>query len=61
MAESDGKPASSPLSTEEADRLSEKFKPSWEAEPDPPTIPKVDPPTLPNPAPPISPWPRDGS
>jgi len=47
MAESDGKPASSPLSTEEADRLSEKFKPSWEAEPDPPTLPKVDPPTLP--------------
>ena len=47
MAESDGKPASSPLSTEEADRLSEKFKPSWEAEPEPPTIPKVDPPTPP--------------
>src|SRR6185503_7331622 len=44
MAESDGKPASSPLSTEEADRLSEKFKPSWEAEPEPPTVPKVEPP-----------------
>jgi hypothetical protein len=44
MAESDGKPASSPLSSEEADRLSERFRPSWEAEPDPPTIPKADPP-----------------
>lgn len=55
MAESDGKPASSPLSTEEADRLSEKFKPSWEAEPDPPTIPKVDPPTLPQGDPPTLP------
>jgi hypothetical protein len=52
MAESDGKPASSPLSTEEADRLSEKFKPSWEAEPDPPTIPKIDPPTVPKVEPP---------
>ena len=43
MAESDGKPASSPLSTEEADRLSEKFKPSWEAEPQPRILPKVEP------------------
>jgi hypothetical protein len=44
MAESDGKPASSPISTEEADRLSEKFKPSWETEPEPPTVPRVEPP-----------------
>ena len=52
MAESDGKPASSPLSTEEADRLSEKFKPSWEAEPEPPTVPKAEPPTVPKVEPP---------
>jgi hypothetical protein len=55
MAESDGKPASSPLSTEEADRLSEQIKPSWEAEPDPPTIPRVEPPTLPAADPPTMP------
>ena len=49
MAESDGKPASSPLSSEEADRLSENFRPSWETEPEPKTVPKteLEPPTLP--------------
>jgi hypothetical protein len=55
MAESDGKPASSPLSTEEADRLSEQIKPSWEAEPAPPTLPRVEPPALPTADPPTMP------
>jgi hypothetical protein len=49
MAESDGKPASSPLSSDEADRLSEKFRPSWEPEPDAPTLPKAAPQALPDP------------
>src|SRR5262245_45740960 len=42
MAERDaGRPAPDTLSTEEADRLSERFRPSWE--PDPPTVPRVGP------------------
>lgn len=44
MAESDAsRPPPGPLTTEEADRLSERFRPSWEVdvENDPPTIPRV--------------------
>jgi hypothetical protein len=55
MAESDGKPASSPLSSDEADRLSERFKPSWESEPEPPTVPKMDPPVQAEPAATVAP------
>jgi hypothetical protein len=46
MAEREaGRPLSDTLSTEEADRLSERFRPSWEPDPpsDPPTIPRAQP------------------
>jgi hypothetical protein len=44
MAEREaGRPAPDTLSTEEADRLSERFRPSWEPDPpsDPPTVPRA--------------------
>jgi hypothetical protein len=44
MAERDaGRPEPGALSTEEADRLSERFRPSWEADADPPTVPRIAP------------------
>ncbi|HWP10139.1 MAG TPA: hypothetical protein VNN72_30560, partial [Polyangiaceae bacterium] len=51
MAESDaGRSATGTVSTEEAERLSERFRPSWED--DPPTVPRdVPPPAAPAPTP----------
>jgi len=46
MAESDAdRPAAGVVTTEEADRLSEQFRPSWED--DPPTVPREQPPPAP--------------
>ncbi|HEX5101927.1 MAG TPA: hypothetical protein VFV94_20605 [Polyangiaceae bacterium] len=55
MAESDaGRSATGTVSTEEAERLSERFRPSWED--DPPTVPReAPPPAAPAPAPAPSP------
>ena len=48
MAESDAdQPAAGAVTTEEADRLSEQFRPSWED--DPPTIPREQPAPAPTP------------
>jgi hypothetical protein len=52
MAEREaGRPVPDTLSSEEADRLSERFRPSWEPDPpsDPPTVPRAQPAPAPMP------------